>query len=233
MNNSILLDGVGHHFDTSGERIRLFQRLNLLLEAGNSYAIVGASGVGKSSLLTLAAGLEQPKEGKITPTIDGKTVNNHTLRQHSGFIFQQFHLLPELDVLGNLALPLRLKGKGLKGRGLKGQSNGEESANAIAENWLKKIGLENRARHKPAQLSGGEQQRVAIARAFVTAPAFIFADEPTGNLDQKTAAAISGLMFDFASEHQATMVVVTHSLQLANQADHCFSLSHGSLEAVT
>jgi len=229
MDNSILLNAVGHYFDTNGERIRLFQDLELLIDAGNSYAIVGASGVGKSSLLTLAAGLEQPKEGKIITTINGKAVNNNTLRKHSGFIFQQFHLLPELDVLGNLALPLRLKGQGLKGKGLKD----ELSANDIAESWLKKIGLENRARHKPTQLSGGEQQRVAIARAFVAEPAFIFADEPTGNLDQKTAAAISGLMFDFSSEHNAILVVVTHSPQLAKKADHCFSLSQGRLEAIT
>ncbi len=218
MNHSIILESVGHHFGDDEARITLFRELYLTIEAGSSYSIVGPSGAGKSSLLTLLAGLERPREGVVKFTIAGQPATFQQLRKNSGFIFQQFHLLPELDALGNLALPLRLKG--------------DRQANDKARHWLEKVGLGARAHHKPNQLSGGEQQRIAIARAFVTDPVFIFADEPTGNLDEKTSSAISDLMFEFSAAQQCALVLVTHSRTLASRADHLYRLSQGQLEVV-
>ncbi|MEX0297851.1 MAG: ABC transporter ATP-binding protein [Kordiimonas sp.] len=216
--NAITLDKISHHFESGDKIVRLFNDLNLVLEIGKSTAIIGPSGAGKSSLLTLAAGLESPKNGDIHFHLGSKTLSIDEMRQKSGFIFQQFHLLPELDAISNLALPLRLRG--------------DKEAQAKAEKWLDKVGLGDRADHKPSQLSGGEQQRIAIARAFITDPSFIFADEPTGNLDEDTSGAITELMFDCVRETGAGLVLVTHSQTLAARADKCFRLSNGKLEEV-
>ena len=216
--NKIELEKVGHYFDTPHGRVSLFDDLSLTLTSQNTHAIIGPSGVGKSSLLSLAAGLETPKAGEIKFTCDDQQISIVELRKRSGFIFQQFHLMDELDALGNIALPLRLKGN--------------RNANDIASEWLAKIGLEDRAYHKPTQLSGGEQQRVAIARAFVADPAFVFADEPTGNLDEQTSESVADLMFDFAANSNCALIIVTHSRELADRADNCFALSHANLELV-
>jgi len=217
MYNQIRLNKIGHHFDTTAERIELFSDLSHTITSGEILAIVGASGAGKSSLLSIAAGLETPTKGEVDFTIDGQNVNALTMRTNSGFIFQQFHLMPELDAIGNLALPLRLKGN--------------RHAFDIAAEWLRKVGLENRADHRPHQLSGGEQQRIAIARAFVGKPRFIFADEPTGNLDARTSSGVIDLMFSFARESGCGLVIVTHSQSLASCADKKFNLAAGKLEA--
>ncbi len=214
--HSINLHDIGHYFEMNGQRISLFKELNLSITSGQSYAIVGPSGAGKSSLLTLMAGLETPKTGRSEFIFAGKQSDQMTLRRNSGFIFQQFHLLPELDALGNIALPLKLKG--------------DKQALQKAEEGLEKVALLDRAHHKPNQLSGGEQQRVAIARAFINQPAFIFADEPTGNLDETTAEQVCDLLFDFSRTHLSTLVIVTHNRQLASRADHVFQLSKGQLE---
>jgi len=216
--NKIMLKNVGHYFDTPHGRVSLFDNLSLSLNSHTTHAIVGPSGVGKSSLLSLAAGLEMPRMGDIIFTCEGRQISTVELRQKSGFIFQQFHLMQELDALGNIALPLRLKGN--------------REAYDIASDWLAKIGLEDRANHKPAQLSGGEQQRVAIARAFVASPTFIFADEPTGNLDEQTSGSVADLMFDFAADSGCALIIVTHSRELADRADKCFALSHAHLEQI-
>ncbi|WP_108811847.1 ATP-binding cassette domain-containing protein [Sphingorhabdus sp. Alg231-15] len=218
MKNQIALNNVSHYFETPHGRISLFDDLSLNISGQSSLAITGPSGVGKSSLLSLAAGLEPPRDGEISFTCEGQQISIVELRQKSGFIFQQFHLLEELDALGNIALPLRLKGN--------------RKANEIARNWLDKIGLSDRANHKPNQLSGGEQQRVAIARAFVTDPVFIFADEPTGNLDAQTSTGVSDLMFDFAKQTGSALVIVTHSEELAQRAEKCFALSDTGLEQI-
>lgn len=217
MQNTIELDQISHHFDTLKERIELFRGLSKTIHSNETLAIVGPSGAGKSSLLSIAAGLEEPAEGNVRFTIDGKRVDALTMRANSGFIFQQFHLMPELDAIGNLALPLRLKGS--------------KGAFDVAAEWLAKVGLKDRARHKPHQLSGGEQQRIAVARAFVTAPTFIFADEPTGNLDARTSNDVSALMFDCAAEVGSGLIVVTHSHDLAARASKCLHLEAGRLEA--
>lgn len=217
--NAITLDRVSHFFESGGREIHLFDDLSLTFEMGKSTAIVGPSGAGKSSLLTLAAGLETPRRGNINFHEGQKLLSLEEMRRRSGFIFQQFHLMPELDALNNLALPLRL--------------HGDENAYGKAENWLARVGLSERADHKPSQLSGGEQQRIAIARAFITEPSFIFADEPTGNLDEATSDTISGLMFNCAKETGCGLILVTHSRLLAEQADTCFRLSSGKLEQVS
>ncbi len=216
--NAITLEKVSHHFTSGDRKIHLFTDLFLTLEQGKSTAIIGPSGAGKSSLLTLAAGLEKPKRGTVRCHLESGLLSIDEMRRASGFIFQQFHLLPELDAISNLALPLRLRG--------------DTNANEKAGEWLGKVGLSERADHKPSQLSGGEQQRVAIARAFITDPSFIFADEPTGNLDQQTSGAITDLMFDCARETGAGLVLVTHSKALAARADRCFHLSAGKLESI-
>ena len=131
------------------------------------------------------------------------------------YCIQQFHLLPELTALHNIALPLKLRG--------------DKQAIKKAEHWLEKVGLLERANHKPSQLSGGEQQRVAIARALVFSPKFIFADEPTGNLDQHNANEISDILFACCKENNAGLIIVTHSSVLANKAQNIYSLANGEL----
>lgn len=215
MPDTIELNGISHHFDTARERIELFRDLSYTIRADETLAIIGASGAGKSSLLAIAAGLETPTGGDVRFTIDGVQVDALTIRANSGFIFQQFHLMPELDAIGNLALPLRLKGN--------------RDAFDVAALWLEKVGLKDRARHRPHQLSGGEQQRIAVARAFVTAPRFIFADEPTGNLDRHTSESVAALMFDCARETGCGLVIVTHSRQLAMRADASVLLDAGQM----
>lgn len=217
MRDTIALNRISHHFDTASERIELFRDLSCTIRADETLAIVGPSGAGKSSLLSIAAGLEIPAGGDVCFTIDGVQVDALTMRANSGFIFQQFHLMPELDAIGNVALPLRLKGN--------------RDAFDIAASWLEKVGLKERARHRPHQLSGGEQQRIAVARAFVTAPRFIFADEPTGNLDRQTSESVAALMFDCARETGCGLVIVTHSRRLAMRADASLLLDAGQPKA--
>lgn len=217
--NAITLEKVSHHFESGDKVVRLFRHLSVTLQSAKSTAIIGASGAGKSTLLTIAAGLETPKAGSVYFNHDSKLLTVDEMRRKSGFIFQQFHLLPELDAISNLALPLRLRG--------------DRRANEKAMSWLEKVGLAERAGHKPSQLSGGEQQRIAIARAFMTEPDFIFADEPTGNLDESTSVAVADLMFDCVRETGAGLVLVTHSHTLARRADKCFRLAGGKLEDIS
>ncbi len=217
MPDSIELNHISHHFDTGHERIELFRGLSCTLRANETLAIIGPSGAGKSSLLAIAAGLEVPAGGQVRFTINGAEVDALAMRANAGFIFQQFHLMPELDAIGNLALPLRLKG--------------HRDAFDVAARWLEKVGLKHRARHRPHQLSGGEQQRIAVARAFVSAPRFVFADEPTGNLDLHTSESVAGLMFDCARETGCGLVIVTHSQPLAQRAGRRLLLADGRLEA--
>ena len=195
--------------------ITLFENLDLSIHQGQSYAITGPSGAGKSSLLMLLSGLEKPTSGQGSFILDGHNSTLEHLRSEIGFIFQQFHLLPELTALHNIALPLKLRG--------------DKQAIKKAEHWLEKVGLSDRANHKPSQLSGGEQQRVAIARALVFSPKFIFADEPTGNLDQHNAKEIADILFACCHENNAGLIIVTHSNVLASKAQNIYSLADGNL----
>lgn len=213
ISNFIRLDNVGQSFESSGESVVLFQDLEMTLNQGQSYAITGPSGAGKSSLLMLMSGLEQPTAGTVRFHQGEDTNSLESIRQDVGFIFQQFHLLPELTTLNNVALPLKLRG--------------HKNAMVKAQGWLGKVGLGHRANHKPQQLSGGEQQRAAIARALVFEPRFIFADEPTGNLDRQNAAIVADTLFACCEENGAGLILVTHSDELAQRAQHVYALRNG------
>lgn len=217
--SQIELHQVGQSFVTNEHNVTLFAELTFSIEQGQSYAITGPSGSGKSSLLMLASGLEQPTSGKVVYSNEGRIQPLSHIRSEIGFIFQQFHLLPEFDALNNVALPLKLRG--------------DKQALAIAKEWLEKVGLGHRLKHKPAELSGGEQQRVAIARALVFNPKFIFADEPTGNLDANSAGEVAGLLFECCRDKGAGLVLVTHSDSLAQQAQHQLRFNAGKCEWLT
>jgi putative ABC transport system ATP-binding protein len=220
MSCSIELKAVSQSFENNASEkntstITLFENLDLSISQGQSYAITGPSGSGKSSLLMLLSGLEKPSSGQGNFINDKHISSLDNLRSEIGFIFQQFHLLPELSALHNIALPLKLRG--------------DKHAIKKAEHWLEKVGLADRAKHKPSQLSGGEQQRVAIARALVFSPKFIFADEPTGNLDQHNANEIADILFACCQENNAGLIIVTHSNALASKAQNIYSLANGEL----
>jgi len=215
MLSTLELENVGQSFVMEQAKVTLFSKLNLAIHQGQSYAITGPSGAGKSSLLMLISGLEKPSSGRVFYKNETDEKPLSFLRTDIGFIFQQFHLLPELTALNNVALPLKLRG--------------DKQAIAKAEFWLNKVGLHQRINHKPSELSGGEQQRVAIARALVFEPKFIFADEPTGNLDQKSATEITDILFACCQEHNAGLILVTHSEVMASRAQHTYLLTKGKL----
>jgi putative ABC transport system ATP-binding protein len=194
------------------------------VRAGEALAIVGTSGAGKSTLLGLLAGLDAASGGSVR--LFGEDVNHldedgrATLRANRvGFVFQSFQLLPGLTALENVMLPLELNASGC-------------SAEQAAREGLARVGLADRARHYPHQLSGGEQQRVAIARAFAPQPRVLFADEPTGNLDPATGLKVIELMFSLRHEMGAALIVVTHDQELISWCDRRYQLVDGRLVAV-
>lgn len=199
--------------------IKILDAVELTVNPGQSVAIVGASGSGKTTLLGLLAGLDLPSRGSIRlagqvlETLDEEA--RAALRARTvGFVFQSFHLLPALTAEENVALPLELA---------------DQPDNGRARSVLQSVGLGSRRHHYPRQLSGGEQQRVALARAFVTRPRILFADEPTGNLDQATGKQIGDLLFRLNHEHGTTLVLVTHDPQLAARCDAVWRLNEGRL----
>ena len=190
------------------------------MKSGETAAIVGPSGAGKSTLLALLAGLDEPTSGQVwiggteltALDEDGRaSIRN----QQVGFVFQSFHLLPAFTALENVLLPLEL--------------GGIAGATESARKALEQVGLTHRLRHYPRQLSGGEKQRVAIARAFVTRPALLFADEPTGNLDNKTGQHIMDLLFKLNARHNTTLVLVTHDVSAAKRCIRVIELSAGKI----
>lgn len=205
----------------SGERqLTILSGLELEVFPGESVAILGQSGAGKSTLLGLLAGLDQPSSGELA--LFGKTLGQldedgrAQLRAgRVGFVFQNFQLLPTLTALENVLLPLELSPL--------------PDASTRARDWLTRVGLGERLEHLPKQLSGGEQQRVALARAFVTGAELVFADEPTGNLDQATGGRIIELLFQLNREAGTTLVLVTHDHALAARCDRCLRLEEGRL----
>ena len=208
---------------TSEANLVILRDLDLQVAPGERLAIVGSSGSGKSTLLGLLAGLDNPSGGKVL--INGQSLGDldedarAALRGRSmGFIFQSFQLLPSLTALENVMLPLQLAG--------------QTAALEVASMALKRVGLEHRLSHYPRQLSGGEQQRVAIARAFAPKPAILFADEPTGNLDQATGQRIIELLFALNAEAGTTLVLVTHDLALASRCERILRLQDGALHEV-
>jgi putative ABC transport system ATP-binding protein len=200
--------------------LTILSEVSFSIAPGESVAVVGPSGAGKSTLLALLAGLDLPTQGYVV--LNGANLGKldedgrARVRADSvGFVFQSFHLVPSLNALENVMLPLELAG----------HADAREASRAIIE----RVGLKERWSHYPAQLSGGEKQRVAIARAFATEPAVLFADEPTGNLDTRTGETIMDLMFELNRKSSTTLVLVTHDNSLAERCDRVLSLDAGKL----
>ena len=192
--------------------------VSLGVRAGETLAIVGASGAGKSTLLALLAGLDSPTTGRVSIAgvdLSGLDEDGRAAirGRHVGFVFQSFHLIPSLTAIENVMLPLELASR--------------PDARRTAGEALAQVGLKARAAHYPKQLSGGEQQRVAIARAFVTHPAVLFADEPTGNLDTATGQKITDLLFDLNRRIGSTLILVTHDRSLAQRCGRVLELDAG------
>jgi putative ABC transport system ATP-binding protein len=201
-------------------RLTILDAVSFDVARGESFAIVGASGSGKTTLLGLLAGLDRPTTGSVSlagqPLGELDEEARARLRRHRvGFVFQSFHLLPALSAEENVMLPLELEGR--------------DDAPERAREALVRVGLDARRHHYPHQLSGGEQQRVALARAFVHGPELLFADEPTGNLDQRTGAAVGDLLFALNREHGTTLVLVTHDAHLAARCTRTLRLAEGRI----
>jgi putative ABC transport system ATP-binding protein len=201
-------------------QLTILSELSFAIDKGESVAVVGPSGAGKSTLLAILAGLDLPSSGHVM--LNGKNLGKldedgraRVRAESVGFVFQSFHLVPSLNALENVMLPLELASV--------------IDARAAAEKIINQVGLQERWRHYPAQLSGGEKQRVAIARAFATEPAVLFADEPTGNLDSRTGSNIMNLMFELNHNSATTLVLVTHDQALAERCDRIIQLDAGLL----
>ena len=221
MSDTILrVRSINKTVDTAEQALTILQDISFELKSGHSLAIVGPSGAGKSTLLGLLAGLDEPTSGEIWLGDHEITAMNEESRARIraelvGFVFQTFQLLGSLTALENVALPMELAGK--------------KNAQDRAREYLTKVGLAERTTHYPKQLSGGEQQRVAVARAFACAPKLLFADEPTGNLDQATGAKISDLLFELNEQSDTTLILVTHEQRLANRCQTIITIDGGRL----
>ena len=212
------VSSVSKVFKGRSKEVRVLDDINFQVKEGSSMAIVGPSGSGKTTLLGLCAGLDRVTEGEIT--LNGILFNKLTedelaqvRNEQVGFIFQNFQLIPTLTALENVMVPLELQG-------VKGAGNN-------AKELLSRVGLAERMDHYPTQLSGGEQQRVAIARAFSNTPKILFADEPTGNLDEETGESVEELLFQVNRESNTTLILVTHDLDLAGKTNHIVRLKGG------
>lgn len=205
------------------EDLDILQGIELEIKQGESVAIIGASGSGKSTLLGIMAGLDSASSGECW--LLGHGLHNLDEDQRSavraqgvGFVFQNFQLLPGLNALENVSLPIEIAGQ-----------YSQKEAQALAKQWLEKVGLGKRYHHYPKQLSGGEQQRVAIARAFAAKPKVLFADEPTGNLDSQTGDQIIQILFELNQSEQTTLVLVTHDNALAQSCQRTLTMLDGHL----
>ena len=212
-------------FAEAGVSIEVLNGVDLEVDKGRSVAITGASGSGKSTLLQALGGLLKPTAGDIA--FAGRRIDRLGARQlgtlrnrHLGFVYQFHHLLAEFTALENVAMPLLVRGDSIN------------STRQKATSMLSRVGLEHRVNHKPPELSGGERQRAAVARALVAEPDCVLADEPTGNLDQKTAQGVQTLMLELVNKGDKALVVATHDLALAELLDVHYELSGGKLERI-
>jgi len=224
MNNQIVLSclNLEKSFHDATIEVDVLQGVDLDVMKGDRIAIVGSSGSGKSTLLHLLGGLDVPSKGEIRILDKEFSSLNETergyLRNRSmGFVYQFHHLLPEFTALENVALPLFIR------------DNNVAHAEKTATELLTRVGLGNRLLHKPGEMSGGERQRAAIARALVTQPQCILADEPTGNLDEHTAAQVFNIMLELNQDYGTSLIMVTHNLALARKMDKIYELHEGKL----
>ncbi|AAO90521.1 lipoprotein-releasing ABC transporter ATP-binding protein LolD [Coxiella burnetii] len=206
-------------------RVPVLHEVEFSVAPGERIAIVGASGAGKSTFLQLLGGLDKPSNGKIW--VNGNDINQLSERekgllrnQHLGFVYQFHHLLPEFNALENVCIPLLVRG-GIK----------PKHARQKASAYLEKVGLSHRQKHRVGELSGGEKQRVALARALVTEPCCVLADEPTGNLDQKTAEQVADLTLQLNRSLNISFVIVTHNREFADKMDRVLLLDKGQLQS--
>ena len=216
--------GVEKSYAVAGQRLHILRGLDLEVRRGEMVAIMGASGVGKSTLLHVLGGLDRPDAGRIA--VDGFTVSGAAdaalvafRNRRVGFVFQFHHLLPEFTALENVEMPLRIA------------RVPRTEAQPVASGLLQRVGLGERLDHRPGMLSGGEQQRVAVARALVRQPALLLADEPTGDLDERTGDALHALLREMHDEFGLTAVMATHNPRLAEQCDRVLRLEQGVLHA--
>lgn len=222
--NDLILEAKSLSFSYTQEQENLviLDELDLSVSRGESVAVVGASGSGKSTLLHILAGLDLPQKGEIHicgESITGASDRQRTLLRNRlmGFVYQFHHLLPEFSARENVAMPLLIRGEA------------KSKALSEADRLLDRVGLASRTKHRPSEMSGGERQRTAIARALVSNPSCLLADEPTGNLDEESAANAFQLMQEIVSEQQGALIIVTHDMQLAQRMDRRYNLSKGKL----
>ncbi|MEP5254257.1 ABC transporter ATP-binding protein [Winogradskyella rapida] len=214
------ITGLEKTYSSGNKQLTVLHEVSFAVEQGQTFSIVGPSGSGKTTLLGLCAGLDQPNKGSVELCgQDLKTLSEDQRAQlrnkNVGFIFQNFQLLPTLTALENVSVPLELQGDPL--------------AVKKSTELLEKVGLGKRIHHYPSQLSGGEQQRVALARAFANAPSILFADEPTGNLDEETGEKVIQLLLQLNKEAGTTLVIITHDLDLAQRTQQILRLKGGRI----
>jgi len=218
----ILVEGLRKTYQTARGALTLFDNLDLTIAAGEMVAIVGQSGAGKSTLLHILGALDAASAGTVycaSTNVAGLTARQAAVfrNREIGYVWQFHYLLPEFTALENVAMPLLARGMV------------KREALALAGNWLREVGLEDRGAHRPGELSGGEQQRVALARALVNNPRLLLADEPTGDLDETTAELVFGLIERLHGSHGLTSILVTHNLELAARCTRALRLESGRL----
>lgn len=226
---SIILRDIHKTYKTGPKEVRAIDGLNLEIDKGLSAAIVGPSGAGKSTLLHVIGGLDRPSKGKVF--INDTDIYRLTDTQRAGFrnvsigfVFQFYHLLPEFTALENVMMPALINGQWSMGKG---------KVKDKAKELLRLVGLGARTGHRPGELSGGESQRVAIARALVNGPEFLLCDEPTGNLDSKTADSVYELLFDIRANIGTTFIVVTHDEKAVSRFDRIIRIRDGKIIDLT